>query len=125
MNDHTTAPGQSAELKGSASPAAPSLSQALLELVSRIVAVAQPEQIILFGSAARGAVYEDSDLDILVIKSGANRRELAGRIYRQLLGFGRPVDIVVATPEDIERYRHSPALVLAPALKEGVLIYAR
>jgi len=96
-----------------------------LELVSRIVAVAQPEQIILFGSAARGAVYEDSDLDILVIKSGANRRELAGRIYRQLLGFGRPVDIVVATPEDIERYRHSPALVLAPALKEGVLIYAR
>ena len=40
------------------------------EVVQRIVAVADPEKIILFGSAARGELGPDSDLDLLVVKSG-------------------------------------------------------
>ena len=46
------------------------------DIVGRIVAVAQPERIILFGSAARGDMGPHSDVDLLVIKEGANRREL-------------------------------------------------
>jgi len=97
---------------------------ALREIVRRIAQVAAPEQIILFGSSARGIASPDSDIDLLVIKRGAKRRELAGRIYQALIGVGRPVDIVVATPEDIVRYRESPSTVIAPALRDGKLIYA-
>jgi predicted nucleotidyltransferase len=101
------------------------LSQEKLDqIIQRIVAVAKPEKIILFGSAARGEMGPHSDVDLLVIKSGANRLDLTGQIYRNLHGVGEAVDIVVVTPEDVERYHNSPALVIAPALKEGKVVYA-
>jgi hypothetical protein len=42
-----------------------------------------------------------------------------------LIGVGRAIDLVVVTPQDVERYRHSPALVIEPAIREGREIYAR
>ena len=51
------------------------------DIIRRIVEVAHPEKIILFGSAARGEMGPNSDVDLLVIKSGAHRLDLAGQIY--------------------------------------------
>src|SRR6266571_3723572 len=96
----------------------------LHEIIRRIVEVAQPEKIILFGSAARGEMGPHSDVDLLVIKAGAHRLDLAGQIYRNLHGVGEAVDIIVVTPEDVEQYRNSHSLVIAPALKEGRVVYA-
>ena len=94
------------------------------DVISRIVEVADPEKIILFGSAARGETGPHSDLDLLVVKAGGvHRRRLAQRIYKNLLGVGQPVDVIVATPEDLERYRDRPALVIHPALQEGYTVY--
>jgi hypothetical protein len=42
-----------------------------------------------------------------------------------LFGVGQAVDVVVVTPEDIERYGNSPALVIEPALREGKVVCAR
>ena len=83
----------------------------------------QPEKIVLFGSAARGAMNRHSDVDVLVVKEGAHRRHLTGRIYENLYGAGAPVDVVVVTPADVERYKDSHALVIKPALREGKVIY--
>ena len=94
----------------------------LSEIIRRVVEVAQPEKIILFGSAARGEMGPNSDVDLLVVKSGAHRLDLTGRIYMNLRGVA--VDVVVVTPEDVEKYRNSHALVIAPALQEGKLVYA-
>ncbi|MCX5971798.1 MAG: nucleotidyltransferase domain-containing protein [Coprothermobacterota bacterium] len=102
-----------------------SLQSTLREIIRRIVKGVQPDRIILFGSAARDECKPDSDIDLLIIKHGARRRELAGQIYRLLIGVGKAVDVIVATPEDVERYRHSPALVIEPALREGREIYVR
>ena len=96
---------------------------AIDDIVQRIVAVAEPEKIILFGSTARGERTPSSDLDFLVVKAGVHRRELAQRIYNHLVGVGRSVDIVVATPQDLATYGDSPALVFSHALKEGRLVY--
>ena len=93
------------------------------EIVRRIVEVAQPERIILFGSAARGDMGPNSDLDFLIIKAGAHRRELADRMRRALRGVNAAVDLVVATPEDIEQYKDSHPLIYKPALREGVVVY--
>jgi len=101
-----------------------SIAQEKLELIiRRIVEVAKPDKIILFGSAARSSMGRHSDVDLLVVKAGANRLDLMGEICRNLHGVGEPVDVIVATPEDLERYRNSHSLVFAPALKEGRVVY--
>jgi predicted nucleotidyltransferase len=97
----------------------------LQEIIRRIVAVAQPERIILFGSAARGESGPDSDLDFLVIKASVDhRRRMAQQIHRTLLGIMVPVDIIVLTPEDIEAFGDQPGSIVAPALREGIVVYA-
>jgi len=100
-------------------------SPVLREVVRRIVQIARPNQIILFGSAATGKARPDSDLDLLVIKSGVqHRRHLAQEIHLSLFGLGVPVDIVVVTPEDVEALRSKPGTVVAVALREGKEVYA-
>jgi len=95
------------------------------EVVRRIVQVAQPEKIILFGSAVRGEMGPNSDVDMLVVKSNVTHRgHLAGDIYMNLIGVGQAVDVIVVTPEDIERYKDAIGLVIKPALREGKVIYA-
>lgn len=96
----------------------------LAEIIRRIVEVVKPDKIIMFGSAAKGTMGPNSDVDLLVIKSGnIHRRRLAQKIYMNLFGVGQAVDVIVVTPEDVERYRDSFALVIYPALREGKVIY--
>ena len=97
---------------------------ALKELVRCIVEVAKPDRIILFGSAARGQMGPDSDLDVLVVKSAIeHRRRLAQDIYMNLPELGVGVDVIVLTPEDIEAQRTSLGSIVGPALEEGRVIY--
>lgn len=93
------------------------------EIIRRIVNVARPERIILFGSAARGEMDRNSDVDLLVVKEGVHRRRTAARILEKLRGVGAAVDVVVVTPEDVERYGDCHALVIKPALREGKVVY--
>lgn len=96
----------------------------LREIVRRLVAVARPERVILFGSAARGKVGPDSDYDFLVVKRGRYRKvKLLGDLHMALCGSGVPVDIVLATPGEVRRYRNAHCLVIQPALKEGREVY--
>src|SRR3990170_403210 len=94
------------------------------EIVRRIVEKARPQRIILFGSAARGEPGPESDIDLLIVKANVHRRRLAMDLYEVLADIGHPVDLIVATPEDIEEYGESPALVLEAALREGKVLYA-
>lgn len=97
--------------------------EVLDEIIRRIVQVAKPEKIIMFGSAARGEMGPNSDVDLLIIKSGADTLDLMGQIYRNLHGVGAAVDAIVVTPEDVERFKDSHALVIKPALREGKPVY--
>ncbi len=94
------------------------------EMVHRIAQTVHPKRIILFGSAARGEMGPNSDLDFLVVMpDGAHRRQTAQAIYRCLAGLGIAKDIVVVTESDIRDHGANPALVLFPALREGTEIY--
>jgi uncharacterized protein len=105
----------------------PNTASGLLdEIVARILEVARPEKIILFGSAVHGKMGPNSDVDMLIVApNGTHRRHLAQQIYQNMIGVGSPVDIIVITPEDIAKYQHKPALVIEPALREGRVIYER
>jgi uncharacterized protein len=120
-NDEFYLEGQNELMKAGKKTAS---EEVLQEIVRRIVAAVQPEKIILFGSAAREEMGPDSDLDFLLIKSCKNRRKTARKIRRRLIGIGIPKDIIVATPQDMERYKDTIGLIYRPALKEGKVLYA-
>ena len=100
------------------------IDQTILDnIIRRIVEVADPERIILFGSAARGDMKRHSDVDLLIVKEGEDPLDLMRLIRRNLYGVGAAVDAVVVTPQAIERYKDSHALIIKPALQEGKVIY--
>jgi len=86
--------------------------------------VVSPKQVVLFGSAARGDVDENSDIDLLVVvPNGTHRRRTAQSIYRNMVGLDFAADIVVVTEEDVEKYRDAEGWVIREALAEGKLVY--
>jgi uncharacterized protein len=103
---------------------AATLQRTLDDLVQRIVRAVHPRRIILFGSAARGHMGPNSDLDVLVVmQDGTHRRRTAQIIYRSLMGLGTAKDIVVVTERDVQEHGDNPSLVLFPALREGRELY--
>jgi uncharacterized protein len=102
----------------------------LPEIVRRLVETAQPEQIILFGSWAKGTNRPDSDLDLLVIESepfgkGRSRLREIGRLERALDRLPHPTDILVYSLDEVERWQTSPNHIIGQALREGKKLYAR
>ena len=94
-------------------------------LVQHIVDSVHPLKIILFGSAARGEMGQDSDMDVMVVMpDGTHRRHTAQDLYTKIIGIGISVDIIVATPVDFERHRDNKALIYHSVLNDGVVLYA-
>ena len=94
------------------------------ELARRIAEAVRPNRIILFGSAARGELGPDSDIDVLVIMpDGVHRGHTTEKIYRELWGFGVAKDVVVVTDSDVRERGHDPFMVIRQALAEGREVY--
>ena len=95
------------------------------ELIRRIVSAAHPLRIVLFGSAARGEMGPDSDIDVMVVMpDGTHRLNTAQYLYMQLFGFGFPVDILVTTPDVLEQHKNNIGLIYRTVLAEGREVYA-
>jgi uncharacterized protein len=101
------------------------LENILKETIKRILAVVPAKQVILFGSAARGEMHPDSDIDLLVVvPSGLHRRKTAQNIYRNFIGLGFAADVIVVTEDDVKQFRNDPGMVIGPAVDEGRVLYA-
>ena len=97
--------------------------ETLHDVVQRVVELAQADKIILFGSAARGEMVLDSDIDLLVIKDAQDSLALAAQIHRGIRSVRTSVDAIVVAPAHVERQRDSKALVIKSALREGSAVY--
>jgi predicted nucleotidyltransferase len=85
-----------------------------------------PLRVILFGSHARGQAREDSDVDFLVVADDSRPRpKRSAALYSLLRDYPCSKDIVVYTPQEIEKYRRFPASLVSRALGEGVTLYER
>lgn len=98
----------------------------IADMVGRIVKAAQPDQVILFGSRATGKARPDSDVDFLVVMPLSKpRRRLEGDLHAAVADSELSKDILVITPEEMERFRHVPGTIVAPALESGLVVYQR
>jgi predicted nucleotidyltransferase len=96
------------------------------EMVRRIVEGFHPEMVVLFGSHARGSAGPDSDVDLLVVMPvTGSKRDLTIRIRKALAGMGLAKDVIVATPEELDRYRDLIGTIIYPAMHEGRVVYER
>jgi len=102
------------------------LDDVLVEIVRRIVEVADPERIILFGSYAYGKPRGESDLDILVVMdSDLPRYKRSVPIYKALADLLIPMDILVYTPQEIEDWSDVPQAFITSILRKGRVIYEK
>ena len=103
------------------------MTEELLKLfVERILQTGFPQKIILFGSHARKDASSSSDVDLLIIEeSDLPRYKRAPKYLCALVGLYPSKDVVVWTPEEVERWRSVPNSFIASALEEGVVLYAR
>jgi predicted nucleotidyltransferase len=93
--------------------------------IERLVAVAQPTKIILFGSQARGDADDHSDVDLLVIKPHvADRYEEMVRLQRSLRGLLLPVDLLVVSEHEFEERANRPGTIERAVQREGRVLYA-
>jgi len=96
----------------------------LKKVVDRILAVAKPERIILFGSGATGRMTRDSDLDLLVVERDfKSQRDESTRLRKALGDLGIPVDVFAMTLERFEETKGVIGGLAYPANKYGKVIY--
>jgi predicted nucleotidyltransferase len=95
-------------------------------MVKRIVKKFHPEQVILFGSHARGEAGPDSDVDLLVVMPVEGSTFDKCIEIRQALRFiPVPVDVIVTRPEDFAWRRNVVGTIEWPATHEGKVLYVR
>ena len=94
------------------------------EIVRRILTVAKPERIILFGSATAGQMTRDSDIDLLILENNpGNTRKESVRLRESLRGLGYPFDVIVIATERFEESKNVIGGIAFPANKYGKVIY--
>ncbi len=99
-------------------------AQTLQTAVERVLAVAQPIQIILFGSYARGDADEQSDIDLLIVENEVpDRGQEMLRLIRSIGFLGHGVDVLVYSEKEVLRRGQVPGTLLHHALKEGKVLY--
>lgn len=93
-------------------------------LTDRIVREFDPLQVILFGSHAREDADQHSDIDLLVVFDELpDKRKSAIDIMNALSDIPVAKDIIVSTPEELERDRTRIGSVLRYAQQEGKVLW--
>jgi predicted nucleotidyltransferase len=103
----------------------------IMEIVSLVAEVADPDRIILFGSYAYGEPDEKSDLDLLVIKNGKDfsiddEAKIATDVFykRIQLGIRTRYDAFYRTDSQIQESTEKGG-AFVDALQKGKVIYER
>ena len=84
------------------------------------------EEIILFGSRARGDSSEKSDYDFMIVmKNNLITREkikLSSLLRKKLAKKGIDADLVIKSKDELNYYRTKIGSVVREALKEGITL---
>ena len=93
------------------------------ELSCRIVQEFHPDQVVLFGSYARGTPTADSDVDLLVILPFEGKAVFKSVEMRLRLRPSFPVDLIVRTPENVRERVTMGDSFMREILEKGKVVY--
>lgn len=94
------------------------------DITTKIVNHFHPEMVILFGSYASGNTQKGSDLDLLVIRdSDIPKHKRSIPIRRLFRGYMIPMDIIVYTPFEVEKYKDVIGSFIHHILNKGRILY--
>ncbi len=84
------------------------------------------KKVVLFGSRARHDALPDSDFDLLVVvNSDMPYRRRQGHAYCSVYDeCPYPIDLIVLTPDELDRSASVAYSVVKAALREGEVLYA-
>jgi predicted nucleotidyltransferase len=100
--------------------------QDIKEVATRMGIAANADCVILFGSYARGEVTEHSDVDLMIIsESDLPRFKRSRELYKLIKPYPFGMDLVVYTPEEIEKGKMSEVSFVSTVLREGKTLYVR
>jgi predicted nucleotidyltransferase len=100
--------------------------QLIDRIIQKIKTYYQPEKIILFGSFAWGKPSKDSDVDLLIIKDTSEKHRKRMLAVRRLLSEENGligIDILVYTPDEINKRLEIGDSFISKILKKGKVVY--
>ena len=104
------------------------IDRATIQAITRLIVERfDPDQIILFGSHARGESNEHSDLDLMVVMHTDAGQHQHGNPVRRAIAerFVLPVDVIIRSPEVFAEQRNNPYSMIHKVLEEGEVVYER
>lgn len=93
------------------------------QVAKKIANKFHPDKIILFGSYAWGKPTKDSDVDLLIVKKTDNTRRTVQEISGSLWKRPFPMDIIVYTPDMIEKRLGMGDFFINNILTKGKVLY--
>ena len=96
------------------------------EIVSIIVSTVEPDQIVLFGSYARGDNKNTSDIDLLVLKKNLHDTKIiTDNLYMSFFDnkIKIPVDLIVFDYDKYNKLKNEIGYIYKTISREGKLIY--
>ena len=99
------------------------LLKSLPKITAQIVKHYQPEQIVLFGSLAEGKKMAN-DIDLFLIKNTKIKRHIDRvRKVRKILPDELPIDLIIYTPQEVEKSLEIGSYFVEDILKQGKVLY--
>ncbi len=98
--------------------------ETLRQITNKIVELANPDRVILLGSAATGEMTADSDLDLLVVEPQvSNTRQESIRLRAALEDVPLPIDVIVMSRQWFDDTKNIIGGIAYPAHKYGRILY--
>ena len=101
------------------------LPLSIQRLVNRYIHAFAPEQIIVFGSFAKGTNHTGSDVDLLIVTDTGGGSMYLGRAHQLSSNCFPKVDVIFATLEDIHNATEMKNPFLLSILGSGISFYNR
>jgi len=100
-------------------------TELLDEITKRLAESIHPEMIYLFGSHAAGNADDDSDVDLLAVVRDTDKstREIAIEGRKSLRDLQIPLDLIICTEKEFNRYSQVKNTIMNEALCDGRIVY--
>ena len=94
------------------------------KVAKRIGISVNAQSVILFGSYARGVAGDESDVDLMIVaQSDLPRYKRSRNIYKMFNPYPFAMDLLVYTPQEIEKGKRSSVSFVSQVLREGKTLY--